>query len=248
MSIFSIIIPTYNSSQTIGETIKSVLIQDFEDFEVIVIDGASTDNTVKIIETFKDTRISIYSETDKGVYDAMNKGIEKSNGEWLYFLGSDDTLYEPSVLKKIYSNLDNNDFVYGNVLFSHSQVIWAGEFNREKLNLDKNICHQAIFYRKNLFKKLGNYNLKFTIWADWDFNIRCFSTPGIKINFVDIVIANYNEIGGVSGGKTDKVFEKYLPANYQREIKILENEIKKLKNNKFYKISQKFSTIYNKLK
>src|SRR5246127_4505724 len=98
---FSVIIPTYNSAKTISQSIQSVLRQSFTGYEVLIIDGASTDDTLAITSAFNSERIKTISEKDRGVYDAMNKGIKLAKGQWLYFLGSDDALYDDSVLEKI---------------------------------------------------------------------------------------------------------------------------------------------------
>ena len=86
----SIIIPTFNSANTLRRALDSIIGQTLNDLEVLIMDGVSTDQTLDIAKTYNDNRIRIFSEPDNGVYDAMNKGIDKASGEWLYFLGSDD--------------------------------------------------------------------------------------------------------------------------------------------------------------
>src|SRR5215218_2671624 len=103
MSIFlSIIIPTYNAGNNLARALESVLQQTFSSFEVLIMDGLSTDNTSAIVESFHDERIQLFREGDRGIYDAMNKGIAKARGAWLYFLGSDDELYTSTVLEEIF--------------------------------------------------------------------------------------------------------------------------------------------------
>lgn len=110
---FSIIIPTYNSSATLGQALNSIIEQSFKDFEILIMDGASSDKTVAIAQKINDPRISIYSEPDSGVYDAMNKGIARARGEWVYFLGSDDWLINNTVLDKINAHISPDiDIIY----------------------------------------------------------------------------------------------------------------------------------------
>ena len=98
----SIIIPTCNSAKTLSRCLDSVISQSFTDWEVLMKDGVSNDDTIIIASSYQDSRIRIYSEPDKGIYDAMNKGIDKAQGEWLYFLGSDDWLLNNCVLEEIF--------------------------------------------------------------------------------------------------------------------------------------------------
>jgi glycosyltransferase involved in cell wall biosynthesis len=183
-SLFSIIIPTYNSCNTIAQALQSIIDQTYTDFEVLIIDGLSSDNTKeKVFETVKDDkRFKFYSEKDNGVYDAMNKGIKCATGQWLLFLGSDDKLYDKNVLRNAQDILVKTDanLVYGNVQLN-GKASWAddgciydGEFSVSKLFL-KNICHQAIFYSKQIIEKVGYYNTAYRICADWDYNLRCFA-------------------------------------------------------------------------
>lgn len=200
---FSIIIPTYNSGETLERCLKSILEQDFTDYEVLVIDGVSSDNTLTIAEEFQQlhSNIFLFSEMDGGVYDAMNKGIDRSNGNWVYFLGSDDTLFDKSVLFRVARCFKPADeIVYGNVVmrgknqWNLDNVIFDGEYNLEKF-IDRNICHQSIFFHKSVFIKNGNFNIKYPTNSDFDFNLRCFAN--IQFKYINIIIANFY-VGGLS--------------------------------------------------
>lgn len=195
---FSIIIPTYNSEATIRECIKSILNQAHSSFEILIMDGLSKDDTIKICESFGDSRILTYSEKDKGIYDAMNKGIDKARGKWLYFLGSDDSFFKDDVLEKIEIEIDEHPkskMIYGSVYTSGNYVQKYEAFTFEKL-LELNICHQAIFYHFSLFED-KRYDLKFEICADWDLNLKVFNKKDCPLS-VAIIIANYN-LEGASG-------------------------------------------------
>ncbi len=193
----SIIIPSYNRVDCIDGAIESVLSQDHQNKELIIVDGDSTDGTVEKIRSYaqKYSCVNWVSEKDEGVYDAMNKGIVMSQGEWVYFLGTDDTLYEANVISRVLSSVDSDcQVVYGNVVSTRFESAYDGEFDLEKI-LRKNICHQAIFFRRKLFESLGVFALKYKVMSDYEFNLKWMLHPDIKYKYVDIVVANYGDKG-----------------------------------------------------
>jgi glycosyltransferase involved in cell wall biosynthesis len=215
MLCFSIIIPTYNAAQTLSKALESVLSQTCKDLEILIIDNCSTDNSLQTANSFNDERIKIYSANDKGVYDGMNKGIEYAKGEWLYFLGSDDRLYDSKVLTDVIQFIQKNtcDVVYGNVVSTRFGGAYGEVFDTDKM-LVENICHQAIFFSKNVFKKTGKFDLRYKAQSDWDHNMRWFFSSQIKHAYFDRTIALYNDGGLSSGG--DVLFEQHRIANYVR--------------------------------
>lgn len=206
--ILTIIIPTYNSGRTLDVALKSIINQTVKDIEILIIDGLSTDNTLEIVENLKleFAGINIVSEKDKGIYDAMNKGVLMAKGIWLYFMGSDDSLYESTTIEQFLNNekLKDNEVVYGNVYSTHFNGSYDGLFTYSKL-VNKNICHQAIFFRKSVFDKIGKYNLKYKAYADWDHNIRWFFSSKVSKIHVDQIIANF-AYGGFSSVYDDDAF------------------------------------------
>ena len=207
MHLLSVIIPTYNSEKTIERCLSSLLSQTFQDFEICIIDGSSIDETISKANQFRShfKNIRIISESDAGTYDAMNKGIDFAQGYWLYFLGSDDELFDENVFLDVFNtNLPRNcGMMYGNV-YVNGDTAWAksgsaydGSFSIEKI-LQKNICHQAIFYQKNLFVKFGKYKIQYPVCADWEANLRLF--PKTKSIFIDRFIATFYG-GGLSTGE-----------------------------------------------
>jgi glycosyltransferase involved in cell wall biosynthesis len=193
--LISIIIVVYNGAAKIKTSLESISKQSFRDFELIIIDGGSTDGTIDIIKQFSE--VSYWSsEPDKGIYDAMNKGVIKTTGKWLYFLGCDDKLFDPASLEKAAAALEKTDadLLYGNVIMNGA--VYDGPFDYDKL-LEKNISHQGLFYKRSVFDKVGFYNLSYKLHADWDFNIRCFLYPGLKIEYADFLVAEFGP-GGVS--------------------------------------------------
>lgn len=219
MCIITIIIPTYNSDSTLRNTLDSILNQAFSEYEILIMDSVSKDNTIAIASNYNDDRIKIYSEKDNGIYDAMNKGIKTAKGDWLFFLGSDDILFDEYVLSNIHEFSVNKpyvDLIYGNSLFKHSQLKHYGPTSLERILLEGNICHQSIFYNRSIFSKIGKYNLKYFLYADWDLNIRCFMHPDFCIEYIDIIVSIYNETEGMSAKlfNTDLVFLNNLPLHH----------------------------------
>lgn len=218
-NLLTIIIPTFNADKTIEDCLDSIVIQTFSNFEILVLDALSSDKTVSIVKEYASRYpyIKYISESDGGIYDAMNKGINLSQGNWLYFLGCDDKLYNDEVLQKIFSIIKeepNLDVIYGNVLSERFKGVYNGEYNNRKI-LHQNICHQAIFFSKNLFSEVGNFNLKYKAQADWDHNLKWFLDSKIERMYVDILIAYYAD-GGFSSVQGDDIFYYDKRLNYVR--------------------------------
>lgn len=217
---FSIIIPTFNSEKTLNQCLNSIITQTFHNYEILLIDGLSTDSTIGIISKYsiKFPKIHMISEKDNGIYDAMNKGIKIAKGEWVYFLGSDDKLSSVNILQEIF-NYDKKDFqvVYGNVKvigntsWAKDGDIYDGEFNLRKL-LKKNICHQAIFYKKGYLKnQIGFYNTDYKTCADWDFNLRCWAKRAFL--YLNITIVDFYAGGATTTSDIDEKFLKDFKNN-----------------------------------
>ena len=206
--LISIITVVFNGEKTLGSAIESVLTQNYENFEYIIIDGASTDSTLSIIHKYGTPSIKYLSEPDFGIYDAMNKGINIAKGQWIYFLGADDVLHDRDVLKKIFFShtIDDYDVIYADVFLKNLNIIYGGTFNQKRL-MNQNICHQAIFYRNIIFIKYGQFNLRYPILADWEFNMRWFSDRSTRRLYINTTIANYDQ-NGSSSCRPDKNFQK----------------------------------------
>ncbi len=188
----SIISPIFNCANNIEKSIQSVLNQTYKNIEYIIIDGGSTDGTTEIIKKYE-TYIAYWcSEKDTGIYDAMNKGISKSSGDWLYFLGSDDYLINSQVLYNI-SNYFNTEFkvVFGDVILPNKTVI-KSKFSLNTL-LNNTICHQGAFYSKELFIN-WRYNIKFKIMGDYELNLIIYLKK-LKVKRVNMIIAFYSTNG-----------------------------------------------------
>lgn len=169
MTLLSIITVCYNSKTTIAETIESVLSQSFKNYEYIVIDGGSTDGTVDIIKKYKSKfggRLSYVSEKDKGVYNAMNKGIKKAKGKWIHLLNSDDTYMHQESLEVIFKDekqiqsLDHYDWILSNVELKGrvlKPIRDAGHYS---------VPHPGMLVRKVFYSRNGFYPEKFSIISD----------------------------------------------------------------------------------
>lgn len=244
----SIIIPAFQHGNEIGFALSSIDDQKFLNYEILVMDGGSTDNTVARVADFSHMPIAFHQSPDTGVYDAMNKGVKLAKGKWLYFMGCDDQLYTPAVLGSLSGIFANEeiDVFYGDVVLQSDKSRYAGEFSLERLLRSQNICHQAIFYRRTVFEKIGLYNLKYKIWADWELNIRCFRHTELVIKYVDVIVALYNNASGVSHAY-DTVLGEELPVHYIGQINLLELQKKNILESKSFLIGNKIVNLYTRL-
>ncbi len=178
--------------------LKCIQSQSFSNFEVWVIDGDSTDETKEYLNTL-DPPFYFISEKDSGIYDAMNVGIKKAVGEWLYFLGSDDQFFNDSVLKNLFERDDYKDaqILIGNIEYSNG-LRFQSKFSFN-LWYKNTVHHQSVFYKKDLFKKI-EYSLDYDVLADYHLNLQLFKqkTPFKKVESTiaicgdDGVSKNYN--------------------------------------------------------
>jgi len=198
--LFSIILPTYNSEKTLARCLDSVVSQNFGSFEIVIIDGKSDDSTLDIVEHYsvKFLNINFQSEPDLGIYDAMNKGIRLSKGRYLYFMGSDDLFCSSKILEIVAKSTYHNtyDLIYGDVYNRSLNKIFGGLITDEKL-LRHQVCHQSIFYTRDLFTFFGDYNIEMKVNADMYFNHMIFNNDKIRSKYLGLVIAEYDG-GGYS--------------------------------------------------
>ena len=205
--LFSIITVVFNGNKTLESTIESVVSQSFVNFEYIIIDGGSTDGSIDIISKYQE-KISYWSsEPDEGIYDAMSKGIKFAKGDFIYFLGSDDLLFNNEVLNKLSTFLvSKNKVYYGNVLFKKRNAIYDGKFNSLKI-VTRNISHQSIFYPKEVFEKY-NFKTEYKIFADYDLNLKLYGNSSYKFQYIPLTIALFNDEGASGSNVLDACFEK----------------------------------------
>ena len=205
--LITIVVPIFNAKKYIDQFLVGLLQQTFQNYEVLFLDNYSTDGTTETIKAIqeKDSRIKLVIEKDKGIYDAMNRGIELANSQWIYFMGSDDVFFNENVLRIIAASLTNTyELVYGDVLWVPNEVLEEGVCTPQLL-VNRNINHQRIFYKKELFANYGGYKLQYKVAADHELNIRFFCNNSISKKYIPITIARYHS-GGFSANKLDNVF------------------------------------------
>lgn len=221
----SIITPTFNASKTLKNCIESVANQTYSNFEHWIVDGLSTDSTMEIVKEYaeKYPHIKYISEKDSGIYNAMNKGIKNSQGEWLYFLGADDELYDENVLENIFRSKNWGDYtsIYGDFFDARNEKIVS--YQNIELNkfffVEQSICHQVVFTKKVIFDKIGYFDEQFKICADRKFSYDYFNSNEAKYCHISLVVAKYAGTGISSKTNYPEVSNilKHIFANLTKE-------------------------------
>ena len=216
----SIITITYNSAQTLQRALDSVQSQTYKDIEHVIVDGASTDGTKELIETYAKAHANVrwVSEKDKGIYDALNKGIKLATGDVIGFLHSDDILYAADSIEHIAAAFAQKDVdvVYGDLQYCRgSKVVrrWkSNDFNPRALKYGWMPPHPTVYVRKEVYQQVGEYDEWFRISADYDMMLRIF-TAGYKSRYLPEVLVSM-EVGGASNKNTrarlSKTQEDYI--------------------------------------
>ncbi|MGJ5642466.1 glycosyltransferase family 2 protein [Formosa sp. S-31] len=201
----SIITINYNNLEGLKKTIPSVIHQRYTQIEFIVIDGGSSDGSKTFIEKQTSNITYWISEPDKGIYDAMNKGIEKATGDYLYFLNSGDYFYNEHVLTDLCDHQPDADIICGKIVFKsqHKERIGGHpEEVRMSQLYHSFFCHQAVFFKKRLFDEMGGYDERFKLIADWAFISLAFTKFNASYKYYeDVVIAYYDTTGISSDGE-----------------------------------------------
>jgi glycosyltransferase len=200
----SVVTASYNSEATIGLTIESFLEQTHPEKEMLVIDGASRDATIKLVESFKSGAIRVVSEADKGVYDAMNKGLRLFEGDVVGFLNSDDTFHDSEVLADIAAAMQQADIVYGDLKMVRDHRskklvrMWhAGKFRPYAFQLGWVPPHPTFYVRKEVVRAVGEYDLSYVTTADYDYMLRALALNGFRVQYIPRVLADF-QMGGIS--------------------------------------------------
>ncbi len=205
----SIVTVSFNSQNTISDTINSVLHQTYPDIEYIIVDGKSSDNTVNIIESLKDKfngRLRFISEPDNGIYDAMNKGIKMATGEIVGLLNSDDIFASNTVIEKIADafKTSNAQCVYGNLVIVDKNDINrvlresnCGQYKQGSFRRGWHPPHPTFYTYKKNYDKYGYYRTGFKITADFECMMRLLEENGLPSKYIDELIVK-QRVGGVS--------------------------------------------------
>ena len=220
MPRLSIITINYNNLEGLQRTIESVGGQTFTDFEYIIIDGGSTDGSVALIKTVSNKLSYWVSEKDKGIYNAMNKGIANAKGEYFIFLNSGDTFYDSRLLEHMVPYLNNQGIVYGNLMIKEQIKSWVKKYD-QPISFDyftrDTLPHQGAFIYKELFKVVGSYNESGILCADWQFFLEAVCRYGSKVKYVDRVISVYDYTGISSRPENAKIILQEKEVILQRE-------------------------------
>lgn len=259
--LLSIITINYNDKEGLNRTIDSVTSQTSRNFEWIIIDGGSKDGSKELIERIAQnpsSNIAFWcSENDKGIYNAMNKGLSHAHGDYCLFLNSGDCLYNENVLFDLSNELHSSDFIYGNQIDSVTGKR-KGNFKGEQITLAdffySSFPHQATFIKRELFEKWGGYDENYKIVSDWKFFLEMVVLHNATIKYIDKPIALFDSTGVSScaepGSESRIVMAELFPqrvlddyAHFISVKEILCNPISR----RLYSILYRLSVIMNKL-
>lgn len=236
----SLITATYNSAETVRDTLQSVLNQTFKDIDYIIIDGNSKDNTMDIVKEFEpkfEGRLRWVSEKDKGIYDAMNKGVRMAQGDIVGILNSDDFFASNDVFEKVNAAFTENpaiDGVYADVRYvdwndtGKTVRMFSGkDFTREKLCWGKMPPHPSFYVKRECYDKFGLYSLDYPICADYDMFVKMIWIGNINTLYINDVFVNMRSGGTSSNGikvhrkimreRMRCVREHEMPSNYFKQ-------------------------------
>jgi glycosyltransferase involved in cell wall biosynthesis len=253
MNRLSIITINLNNCDGLKKTLKSVFIQEYHDYELIIIDGGSTDGSVEVIKEYKNKIHYWVSEPDNGVYHAMNKGIEKAQGEYLFFLNSGDTLYSENTLSKILDTSPQEQILYGDtyIISANNKKMIKKYPSELTLNFFYNsaLCHQASFLKRNLFNDIGLYSEEYKLASDWLFTIEAIILRNVSYRHLDIVVSNY-DLSGISFVQKEQltmeresVLQAIFPKSVLRDYELWKERETKLNNTFFKRIKRKRSKL-----
>ena len=207
----SIITATYNSAATVRDTLESILMQTHQDWELIIEDGLSRDDTLSIVKEYEPQcqgRMRIFSEKDEGLYDAMNRGIARATGDVVGILNSDDFYHDEHVLEDINRAMDGQpvDCIYGDLKFVQANNtnkvvrIWKGSQHESGAFLyGWHPAHPTFYARRKYFDKLGAFNTKYAVSADFELMLRFIEVAGLRSRYINRYFVKMR-MGGESTG------------------------------------------------
>lgn len=212
----SIITVSYNSEKTIEDTIKSVLSQDYPNIEYLIIDGASKDSTLQIVEKYQDEIAQVISDKDKGIYDAMNKGIALASGDIIGILNSDDFYADSTVISSIVAQFTPTiQAVYADLVYVDANDtnritrLWkSGNYHQGDFKKGWMPPHPTFFVKSECYQKYGNYSLQLKSAADYELMLRLIHKEQIKINYLPKVIVKMR-----TGGASNASLKNRINAN-----------------------------------
>jgi len=241
----SLISISYNSENTISKTFQSVKNQSFNNYEYLLIDGGSIDGTLNIAKE-QDHISKIVSEADKGIYDALNKGIKNTTGEIIGFLNSDDTFFDEKSLQNIYNAFDDNiDCIFGDLIYTdvneNIKRVWKGSaFKKGAFKKGWMPAHPTFYCRRSVYKKLGLYDDSFKIAGDFELMLRFLEKFNIRSKYIPKTLVNM-KVGGASNNglksKLDILKEEFRAFDQNnidvKKISYIFHKAKKIKEFQF---------------
>lgn len=224
----SIITATYNSERTIKDTLASVKQQTYKNLEHIIVDGASKDKTINLLDLYGH-RGPVLSEADNGIYDAMNKGVAMADGDIIGILNSDDFYSNSHVIQKVVSAFEDSDCdaVYGDLVYIDSKQTnkvvrkWvAGNYDKKHFYKGWMPPHPTVFIKKEVYEKYGLFNLKFKSSSDYELLLRLMVLKNIKVGYIPHVLVHMR-----IGGQSTKSLSNRLAAHKEDYMAWLSNGI-----------------------
>lgn len=212
----SVVTACYNSLETIRDALDSVASQRFPRIEHVIVDGASTDGTWGLVRAYDSPCVAAVSEPDRGIYDALNKGIGRSNGDIIGFLHADDVFADGEVLERVAQAFSDPgvDAVYGDLQYVGKDDVtriirhWRSEpFTRRKLSRGWMPPHPTLYVRRSIYERLGVFDTSYRIAADYDFILRLFTQPGLRAVYLPHVLVKMR-LGGASNRSLANVIQK----------------------------------------
>ena len=218
----SIITITFNSAETIEDTIRSVLSQDYSDIEYIIVDGASKDGTLEIIERYRNSISTVISERDKGIYDAMNKGVEKATGDVIGILNSDDFYADASVISDLVRTMQlaGSDACYADLVYvdrnDTNRIIrsWkSGDYRQGYFLRGWMPPHPTFFVKRSIYETHGTYSLELRSAADYELMLRFIHKHAISLSYLPRVITKMR-----TGGQSNVSLKNRWRANREDRL------------------------------
>ena len=237
MDKVSVITICYNAEKEIENTLVSVMDQTYENIEYIIIDGQSKDNTLEIINSvlskYPNRDVKISSEPDNGIYDAMNKGIQKATGEWINFMNAGDCFSHSGIIEEMCIELSPEiSILRGNIIRKYPKFdvksVGVTSQNPGIMDMFNNTFHhQACFIKRELFEKFGLYSMDYKLCADWKFFYECVVVNNVKTKYIDKTVALFS----MDGASTENALkyrqeqELFLTQLYGEELFSLLKEL-----------------------
>ena len=232
----SVVTICFNCEAVIENTIHSVINQTYDDVEYIIIDGASKDATMEVVNRYRDKIAYICSEPDRGIYDAMNKGLRACTGDYVIFMNAGDSFYNQTVLERFIPQIERETII------AHGDIMYIGNYFKyrskpvplEVMNKQMVVKHQATFIRVD-YHKIHPFDITFRSSGDYDFFYKAYFTDNAKFQYIPLCVANY-DVSGTSNVNFRRSYrenlriwrkEKDFLFRFKQELKFISWDIKR---------------------